>query len=200
MPAIAATGTLEASDYETIENGKPYAATPGKIEVVEFFNYACPACDAFEPLMAAWKAQLPADVNVVYVPADFRPDFEVYARAYYAADLLGIAAKTHAAVYEAIHKSRTLPGEGAPPEASVLAGFYAKHGVTAQAFVDAMNSFAVNTRMSQGRQYMIQSKLNSTPSMLVNGRYMAKGRSFEDKLRITGLLIERERSRGAAGK
>jgi thiol:disulfide interchange protein DsbA len=187
-------GALQPEDYDVIDGGKPYGAAPGQIEVVEFFNYICPACNAFEPLMQAWKATLPADVRIVYVPADFRPDFEVYARAYYAADLLGIATKTHAAVYEAVHSTHTLPGEGRLPDVEVIAAFYAKHGVTAQGFLDAMSSFAVNTRMSQGRQYEAQSKLASTPSLLVNGRYMAKGKSFEDKLCITSLLIARERA------
>ena len=198
-PTAPAT-TLQDSDYQVIADGKPYSAVAGKIEVVEFFNYICPACNSFDPLLHAWKAKLPVDVHLIYVPADFRADFEVYARAYYAADLLGIAEKAHQAVYQAIHDTHTLPGEGRLPDEKVIAAFYAQHGVTAQAFSDAMNSFAVNIRMSQGHQFEVQSQLASTPSLLVNGRYMVKGKDFEDKLRIASLLIERERSQSATKK
>lgn len=193
--ASPAAPALQASDYQVIADGKPYSAAAGGIEVVEFFNYICPACNDFNPLLQAWKAKLPADVHLVYVPADFREDFAVYARAYYAADLLGIAEKTHEAVYQAIHETHTLPGEGRLPDTAVISAFYAQHGVTAAAFLDAMNSFAVNTRMNQGHQYEVQSQLSSTPSLLINGRYMAKGNTFEDKLRIAGQLIERERAK-----
>lgn len=198
-PATA-VAALQDSDYQVIADGKPYRAAAGGIEVVEFFNYICPACNSFDPMLQAWKAKLPADVRLVYVPADFREDFAIYARAYYAADLLGIAEKTHEAVYEAIHETHTLPGEGRLPDTAVIAAFYGQHGVTSAAFLDAMNSFAVNTRMSQGRQYEMASQLNSTPSLLINGRYMVKGNSFEDKLRIAGQLIERERQKGTASK
>lgn len=198
--ATTATAALKDSDFTVIAAGAPYKKVERKIEVVEFFNYICPACNAFDPLLQAWKAKLPADVNLVYVPADFRGDFAVYARAYYAADLLGLVEKTHHAVYEAIHDSHQLPGEGRTPEVEPIANFYSHYGVTAKAFTDAMDSFAVNMRMNQGHQYMVQSQIRSTPSLLVNGRYLVNGSSFEDKLRIAGQLIDRERQAKAASK
>lgn len=199
-PAAPAGSDLKSSDYTTVSGGKPYRPQAGKIEVVEFFNYACPACNAFEPLFEAWRAKLPADVSVVFVPADFREDFSIYARAYYAADLLGIADKAHQAVYRAIHSEHSLPGEGALPDKDVIAGFYTQYGTTKAAFLDAMDSFAVNTRMSQGHQYMVQSQIRSTPSLIIDGQYLVNGTGFEDKLRIASLLIERQRKAAAPAK
>lgn len=199
-PAPQAAGELKSSDYTTVSGGKPYRPQAGKIEVVEFFNYACPACNAFEPLFEAWRAKLPADVNLVFVPADFREDFSVYARAYYAAELLGIADKAHQAVYRGIHSEHSLPGEGALPDKDVIAGFYAHYGTTKPAFLDAMDSFAVNTRMSQGHQFMMQSQIRSTPSLIIDGKYLVNGTGFEDKLRIASLLIERQRKASSPAK
>jgi thiol:disulfide interchange protein DsbA len=54
-------------------------------------------------------------VKVVHIPATFRADFMQYAKAYYAAEALGIADKTHRDVYEAIHIKRTIPAEGDSP-------------------------------------------------------------------------------------
>src|SRR3546814_9031641 len=88
------------------------------IEVAEVFNYVCPACAGFDPVLQEWKKKQPAYVHVVYVPADFRPDFKAYARAYYAAAALGLVEKTHEAVYAAIHEQHTQPGEGMTPARS----------------------------------------------------------------------------------
>ena len=43
-------------------------APAGKIEVIEFFWYGCPHCNAFEPALEAWAKKLPADVAFRRVP------------------------------------------------------------------------------------------------------------------------------------
>ena len=40
-----------------IQGGQPYAPLNGKIEVVEVFNFICPACARFEPLLSRVEAQ-----------------------------------------------------------------------------------------------------------------------------------------------
>jgi thiol:disulfide interchange protein DsbA len=39
-------------------------------------------------------------------------------------------------------------------------------------------------------------KIPETPSIVVNGRYLVRGTSVEDMLRIASSLIEREHARG----
>src|SRR5690349_2343420 len=72
-------------DYIEIPDGRPLEPTEGVVVVEEFFNYACPFCNSFEPSFVAWTAQLPSYVKVEHVPATFIPAFVQYARAYYAA-------------------------------------------------------------------------------------------------------------------
>lgn len=176
-----------------IPGGKPLKAATGKIEVVEFFNYICPGCNAFNPLLEQWKAKQAADVQLVYVPADFRPDFVSYARAYYAAESFGLVEKTHQAVYKAIHEQRKLPAEGDRADDAVIAAFYAQYGVGAEMFEGAMGGFATDAKIRQGRDFMVKSQVTSTPSLVINGKYLVKGKSFEDKLRIADYLVARER-------
>jgi len=57
-----------------------------------------------------------------------------------------------------------------------------------------MNSFGINAKVNRAKQFAIQSGVNSTPSLVVNGKYKVKGRSFEDMLRITDHLIAQERA------
>ena len=201
-PAQAATppqgpAPVEGTDYVSIPGGQPFDPLNGKVEVVEMFNYICPACYSFDSQFHAWTARQPAYVRVTYVPAQFRPDFTVYAKAYYAADSLGIAGKTHEAVYKAVHLDHALPGEGQSIDPQKIAEFYAKYGVSAKQFTNAMNSFGVAGKMNKANQFAMRSQIEGTPTVIVNGKYRVKGRSWDDMLRITDHLIAREHA-GAA--
>ena len=182
-------------DYIEIPNGRPLEPVPGSVVVEEFFNYICPACNAFEPLFVAWTAQLPPYAKLHHVPATFRADFVQYARAYYAAQALGIAEKTHAAVYTAIHRTRTLPAEGDRPDEERIAKFYGDHGVTPEQFLATMKSFGVESKIRRATEHMQRSKIPSTPSVVINGRYLVRGDTYQDMLRIASYLIEKEHAR-----
>jgi thiol:disulfide interchange protein DsbA len=183
---------VAGKDYIEIEGGSPLEPVAGKVVVEEFFNYICPACYSFEPQFAAWQAQLPSYVTVDHIPAAFRADFAPYARAYWAAEALGVAEDAHKAVFDAIHRTHTLPAEGDKPDEEKIAAFYAKYGVDADEFLAAMRSFGTDLKMRQATQYMQRCKVNSTPSIVVNGRYLVRGRTYGDMLRIANYLIEKE--------
>ena len=194
---VQAQSPVAGRDYTEIPNGRPLdPPAAGTIVVEEFFNYVCPACNSFEPTFVAWQAKLPADVKVVHIPATFRADFMQYAKAYYAAEALGLVDKTHRAVYEAIHVKHTIPAEGDRPDEEKIAAFYAGFGVSKDEFLSAMRSFGVNVKVSRATDQMQKSKVPSTPTLVVNGRYLVKGgASWEDTLRIASFLIEKERAR-----
>jgi protein dithiol oxidoreductase (disulfide-forming) len=193
---VQAQSPVAGKDYTEIPNGRPLdPPAAGTIVVEEFFNYICPACNSFEPTFVAWQAKLPADVKVVHVPATFRADFMQYAKAYYAAEALGLVDKTHRAVYEAIHVKHTIPAEGDRPDEEKIAAFYAGFGVSKDEFLSAMRSFGVNLRVNRVTEHMTKTRVPSTPTVVVNGRYQVKGTTWEDTLRIASFLIEKERAR-----
>ncbi|WP_250461757.1 thiol:disulfide interchange protein DsbA/DsbL [Microbulbifer litoralis] len=179
-------------DYIEIQNGRPLAPTDGKIVVEEFFNYICPACNKFEPQFSAWAEKLPTYVRVDHVPVAFRKDFVPYAHAYYAAQFFNLADKTHQAAYDAIHRTHQLPAEGDQPDEQRVAEFYAGYGVDAKKFLDTMQGFSIKSQVRRATEHMQRSKVRSTPSILINGRYLVRGTSFPDKLRIASYLIEKE--------
>ena len=195
----AAKGTATAgTDYVVIQGGQPFDPLNGKIEVVEVFNFICPACARFEPLLSAWKKTLPADVRLTYVPADFNAQWRPYAQAFFVADAMGLDARTHAAVFDAIHISHTLPSESDSPDESKIGAFYARYGADPKQFVDAMHSFAVDAKLKRAKQFMLASGVEGTPTVIVDGKYRVTGKSDEDVLRITNQLIAQERAAGAA--
>ena len=172
----AATFAVQGEHYDLIQGGQPFEPLDGKIEVVEVFNYVCPACAMFQPLVNNWKAQLPADVRFTYVPAPFGGNWDPYVRAYYAAEAMGIADKAHDGIFQAIHVERSLKGERGTDSPQDIARAYAKFG--------------------RAKQYIAQQRANSTPTMIVNGRYRVKGRNFEDMLQNTDRVIAQVRAGG----
>ena len=79
--ALASTATLplqawsqsepdEGIDYDTLKSPMP-TASPGRIEVLEFFRYGCPFCYRMEAVLHAWTPRLAADVAFRKVPVSF---------------------------------------------------------------------------------------------------------------------------------
>ena len=173
-------------DYVVIAGGQPWQPLNGKIEVVEVFAYTCHHCADFRPLLDAWKRGLPRDVRVNYVPAAFNPD-DTYSRAFFAAQRMGVVAKTHAALFDAIHVQRSVPMGNA--SADELGAFYRSQGVDATRLEKTMASAAVSADMRRARQFQIASGIEGTPTLIINGKYRVQARSLEDTLRIADQLI-----------
>ncbi|MEZ0471437.1 thiol:disulfide interchange protein DsbA/DsbL [Luteimonas salinilitoris] len=192
-PAPQGPEPQPGTDYVEIPNGQPYQPLNGQIEVVEVFGYTCPACAQFEPLLSAWKRRQPADVRVTAVAAPFGGYWMPYARAYFAAESMGLVDKTHQAMFEAVHVQRSLPVQDATPEA--IGGFYAQHGTDAGKFASTMQSFAVNGKLKRAEQFIARAGVDSTPTLIVNGKYrVTSGRSYEQVLNTAEHLIARERA------
>lgn len=190
---------VAGTDYEEIPGGQPYQPLDGKIEVVEVFGYVCPACASFHPVVSAWEKKLPADVRFTYVPAPFGPEWIPYAKGFYVAESMGLVKRSHDALINAIHVQNTMPGEGDKPDEQKIADFYAGYGANAAEFLSAMNSFAVSSKINRGKQFMIRSGVEGTPTLVIDGKYRVTGRGgWEEKLRIADHLIAMERA--AAGR
>lgn len=195
LSALAAPATpalVEGEDYEVIASPGPFARLDGRIEVVEMFGYTCPHCAHFEPTLEAWVKKLPKDVRFTPVPAAFGGYWDSFARAYYAADQLGVAKRSHAAMFKALHEDGSLPMQNVSPDE--LAGFYTPYGVTAEAYKAALKSPAVEQKIQYARDFAKRTRVPGTPALLVNGKYLVKGDSFDDMLRNTDALIARERA------
>ena len=181
-------------DYVQIANGQPLQPGTGRIEVAEVFGYTCPHCAHFEPELQAWKKRQAADVALVQVPAPFGGYWDPYARAYYAAEALGVLAQSNEAMFDAIHVKRTMP-VGPNVGAAELAPFYAQYGVDAKRFADTYNSFGVDAKINRARQFAVKSGVESTPSIVVNGKYRVTvdQDGFGKMLQTVDWLVAQER-------
>jgi len=181
-PDARATDWQQGVNYFLIEPAQPTSLPPGKVEVTEVFSYACPACNAFYPTIDRLRESLPSNAQLDFVPAGFNPteDWPMFQRAYLAAQILGIDRKTHDAMFDAIWKTgelsifdpRTNRIKTPPPGIQEIAAFVAHEtGIKPEAFVTAANSFGVDTRLRQADQLIRNYRVESTPTVVVNGKY-----------------------------
>ena len=95
--------------------------------------------------------------------------WETYARAFFAAETLGVLEKSHEQMFNAIHVARQL-GLDATPEQ--IGKFYEQYGVDATTFANTMKSFGVETKLNRAKQFATRSQIEGTPSIVVNGKYL----------------------------
>jgi protein dithiol oxidoreductase (disulfide-forming) len=185
-PAVA---QQEGTDFRTLTPRQP-TEHPGKIEVSEFFSYACPHCNDFYPLLSAWLAQQPKDVVLRRVPVGFgRPPWENLQRAYYALKATGDLERLDAALFQAIHEKHELLFDE-----STLVEWVGKNGGSADKFAAAYTSFSVNNETVQADKMAEDYGVDGVPTVAVNGQYVALGSSFPEILANTTKLIARVRS------
>ena len=172
LPAAAAQprGPIEGVNYVRLEQPLPITL-PGKIEVIEFFWYECPHCDAFEPALESWSKQLPPDVVLQRVPVWFREEpFTAQQKLFYALESMGLLPTLHRRVFYAIHNDHV---RLRTPED--ISAFMLKNGVDPLKFMPTYNSFSVQTRAQQARQLAAAYKIDAVPAMGVQGRFYTNG-------------------------
>jgi len=202
-----AFASLAPAADEAFESGKQYfpvepaqpRLNPDKAEVVEVFSYACPACNLFLPTMQKLKSALPPNTDLVYLPASFRADedWPVFQRTFYTAQALGILDKSHDATFDAIWKDPgplriSDPTTHKPvqpmPTMEDVAKFFVKFGVKAEDVTGVASSFAINTKMKRADAMLKAYGVDSTPTLIVNGKYRLTAQSAGSVDKVVPLI------------
>jgi thiol:disulfide interchange protein DsbA len=184
-------------DYEILESPQPTWGR-GKIEVAEVFGYTCIHCAHLQPDLNEWHKRMPADVRFEYVPAVFGGVWDSFARAYYAAELLGVRERTHDAVFDAIHVKHSITDAADEDVANLYQGL----GVDRDKFLSAMTSFGVKAKLAKARQFAQRTGVTGTPTIIVNGKYRvssSRDRGFPGMLATVDYLVALERAGKPAG-
>lgn len=194
LPVAAQGGPVEGVHFLKLSEVAPVSAPAGKIEVVEFFWYGCPHCNALEPALESWIKRLPADVVFRRVPVAFSATHEAHQRMFYALEAMGQLESLHRKIFAAIHTQRQRLDREADQEA-----FVAANGVDAAKFAELGKSFSVQTRMRQAKQLSMAYKIDGVPALGVQGRFYTAGSLAGDNMRalsVADFLIERARKGG----
>ena len=176
----------EGQHYSRLVPEQPTIETDGNmVEVVEVFQYSCPACNNFEPYINAWLANKADYINFVRVPAPWGALGELHARGYYAAEALGIVAQSHDAFFNEFHIDRNYMQSEAE-----LADFYSQFGVDEETFLATFNSFAVHTKIQRASDLISRYNVTGTPGIVINGKYSASGQQAQSYENWFGIIDE----------
>jgi thiol:disulfide interchange protein DsbA len=163
--AVQAWAVDEGIDYVELPAPQP-TETGDKIEVLEVFMYSCPHCFHLEPTIAEWLKTKPANVEFRRMPAVFGPKVEPHARAFYAAELMGVLDDFSVALFDALHVNK----QGVWDEEALvkLAG---DNGIDPGEFRKAYNSFFVRMKVNRAAEMGRRYGVDGVPAMIVNGKY-----------------------------
>jgi thiol:disulfide interchange protein DsbA len=173
--------------YFPVDPPQPPLTSTGKIEVIEFFSYGCGHCAVFQPYVDTWlKGADTSKVELVYVPATFRPDFALLARGYYAAESLGVAKSTHHGVFDVIFN------RGTPPVRTFndVAAIYEKLGIKSADLIAAAQKLSVETKLKTASQLLEAFRVDGTPTMIVAGKYRVTGESAGGSDKVFAVVDE----------
>ena len=186
----------ELKDYSLV---KPSQPTEGnKIEVLEFFQYTCPHCASYDPILSGWRKTLPADVEYRRNPIAWNESTLPHVKIYYTLEALKKTEDLHAKVFRAIQADRR-------PllKTDEIADFMAANGIDRKQWVDAFNSFTVATRANRAGQVWKAYKVDGTPMMAVDGKFLTAPSMVgtrEGSLAVLDYLIQRARNERGSKK
>jgi thiol:disulfide interchange protein DsbA len=154
-----------AEPYVTLEPAQP-SDTTGKIEVLEFFAYTCPHCNAIEPMLQKWAKTLPGNVVLKYVPVAFNASMTDLQKLFYSLESMN-RLDLHDKVFDAIHNQHKRIYT-----ADAIADWAQEQGLDRKAFLDIFNSFGVQTKVTRANELVKAYKIEGTPSIAVGGKYV----------------------------
>ena len=173
--AFAVTGTAAASpaaprdgaEYRTLVSPVQAQAQGKKVEVIEFFMYHCPACNAIDAGLAAWvKKQGDAiQFRRIHVPHTGPADPE--AHLFLTLEAMKLDESMHAKVLGAWHVERK---RLKTDEDNVE--WAARNGLDKAQFASVYNSFGVQARMRSLNKLVDSYRVDGTPTIVIDGRYL----------------------------
>lgn len=163
----APTTPKDGAEYWTLNTPQPVQASAKKIEVIEFFMYHCPACNTFEPSLAAWVAKQGDAIHFrrIHLPHSAVNDPE--AHLFLTLEAMGIEPAMHDKVEHAWHvEHKRLLSDAANFE------WAAANGIDKDKFAAAYKEFGVMVKLNSLSRLADNYQVDGTPTLIVDGRYL----------------------------
>jgi len=160
------TDPKDGVEYVTLAQPQPTQATGKKVEVIEFFMYHCPHCNALEPYFEQWVKKQGDKIALrrVHMPSQGASD--PAAHLYLTLEALGKLDQMHAKVFKAVHVDRVRLVKD-----DAIIDWVSKNGVDRKTFLDAWNSFGVMTKLRRQGQLVEAYKVDGVPTVIIDGKY-----------------------------
>lgn len=188
----AGAAFAEGVDYMRLSDPMVVPQAEGTVRIDEFFWYACPHCYAFKLAFEPWLAKNNT-VKMAKHAVPLGPGWVPMSRTYYTMmSLGGFDQGLHTAFFESFHKERkniNELSETVKVVARVKGDEYAKR------FEEKYQSDEISELVNKTRGMADKLKINSTPTLIVAGKYMVNGetaKTNERMVQIIEFLVQKE--------
>lgn len=182
---LSSIGSTQASQFT---EGKEYEiiAPKGseKPVVHEYFNYACGACFRMEAFAEKFKKDNP-DVEFKAVPVELNASWQIYVKAYFLAEKLGLLEKSHTALFNRIHVDKKYFKNDAD-----MKTFFLELGAVEKDYDETVNSYWMSTQLRLAKQQAMKSKVIATPTFIVNERYKILNSKLDSMDDLEKIIVE----------
>ena len=162
-PAAPSNGV----EYITMANPQPVQPNTKKVEVLEFFMYQCPHCNVLDPYLTAWVKKQGDNIIFKRVHYPITGPNDAQAHLYLTLEAMGKLEEMHEKVFKAFHVERLRLTTD-----SAVIDWVGKNGLDKAKFLEFWNSFGVLSKMKRLPTIMQNYKVDSAPTLIVEGRYM----------------------------
>ncbi|WP_307721764.1 thiol:disulfide interchange protein DsbA/DsbL [Massilia horti] len=158
---------VDGVDYTTLSAPQPTQATGKKVEVIEFFMYHCPVCNALEPAFEEWVRKQGERIALRRVHVPYTGPNDPEAHLFLTLEAMGRLGDMHEKVFHARHVER----QRLKSDEDMI-NWAAKNGIDRDKFVEVWSSFGVTTKLRRLSQVMQNYGVDSAPTLVIDGRYM----------------------------
>jgi len=164
---------VPGTNYKVIAPAQPTDVSPGKVEVLEMFWYACPHCYALDPMIESWRKNKAAYIEFTRVPVTWGDVHRAHARLFYTLQALHQLDALHTRVFEEIHdKGDPLFVQGDEQGTQREDVQFARaNGIDGAEFLKAYTSFAVETNLEKADDLVRRYKIEAVPTFVIDGKY-----------------------------
>ncbi len=168
---LAASATFaalrEGVDYTLADNAAPPPKADDLVRITEFFNFSCPACNAYLPAVESWRAEIPQNTIWVRTPLAFSRFNGLYARTSYVLEAFD-REDLVPEVFAAIHVEKKLLNS----EGRIAEWLAEEHGINEDDANAAFESFGVLTKLKRTERLVSRFGVISTPTFVIADRYV----------------------------
>jgi thiol:disulfide interchange protein DsbA len=164
--AASPTDPKDGVEYKTLGTPQP-VDTGKKVEVIEFFDYACPHCAGFDAPLSAWVKKQGDNIVFKRVHIGRQGSDLPQAKMFYTLQAMGaLTPELHGKAFDEIHVNHNRLSRD-----EQVFDFIAKQGVDRQKFIDTYRGFGVAGHMRKALSMMDAYKVEFWPVLVVDGKY-----------------------------
>jgi thiol:disulfide interchange protein DsbA len=167
-------------DYVTLATPQPVQTAGKKVEVIEFFMYHCPHCNALEPQLEQWVKKQGDNIIFKRIHMPYSGANDPEAHLHLTLEAMGKAEEMQAKVFKAIHVDRIRLSNDA-----AIIDWASKNGFDRNKFLDVWNSFGVMTKLRRAPSLINAYKIDGVPTLVIDGKYQTSPSVVDSSVHAT---------------